>query len=52
MTSNMREQFMPTSHMKNAQYQKDSQKYETIKFEAKMELSLIESCMGKCAVSF
>ena len=38
--------------MKNAQYVKDSQRYESVKFQAKMELSLIESCMGKCAVNF
>ena len=52
MTSNMKANFMPTSKPKYIAYDADSQKYEGTKAFVLSELSLIDSCMGKCSVNF
>ena len=43
---------MPTPYAKHASGQKDSQRYEGVKAGLMAELKLVESCMGKCQVSY
>ena len=52
MTSAMRETMMPKHFAQNDSYSKDSQRYEATKQFVLMDLSLIESCMGKCNVNY
>ena len=52
MTSAMRDTMMPAPSMQNESFSKESQRYESTKQFVMMDLSLIESCMGKCQVNF
>ena len=48
----MKETMMPSASMQNESFSKESQRYESTKQFVLMDLSLIESCMGKCSVNF
>ena len=48
----MRETMMPGATMQTESFSKESQKYEATKQFVMMDLSLIESCMGKCQVNY
>ena len=52
MTSTFKEKLMPRSVIKQAAYENDAQKYEGVKAQIAAEFSLVEGCLGKCAVAF